>query len=140
MSFEEADGERGRFRFNTTTGELEKIDVPKKLEVAPVFHRDEALDGIHSMLDDKIYHSKSAYKASLKEAGYEVTGGDHLQQPLKRYDPEKHEREIREAAEKAYYDIKYDRIPIDEKSKEINAREEREWKAYQQRQKTTWAR
>ena len=139
MSLEKADGERGMFRFNKETGALERVDAPRKLEVAPVFHRDEALDGIHSMLDDKIYHSKSAYKRSLKEAGYEVTGGDHLQQPVKRYDPEKHEREIRETAEKAYYDIKYDRIPIDEKSKALNAEEERQWKLYQQRQKTNWA-
>jgi len=140
MSLEKADGERGRFRFNEKTNSLEKIDEPRKIEVAPVFHRDEILDGVHSMLDDKMYYSKSAYKQSLKAAGYEITGGDHLQQPVKRYDPEKHEKEIRETAEKAYYDIKYDRIPIDEKSKAINAEEERQWKAYLQRQKTTWAR
>lgn len=44
------------------------------------------------------------------------------------------ESEIKDTAEKAYHDIKYDKIPVSEQQREIYKREEREWKNYKQRQ------
>jgi len=136
--FGEGTDERGAFKFNPETGKVEAFEAKKKSLVnAPAVHGDEILDGVHSMADDKTYYSRSAYKRSLKEQGYEITGGDHLQVKPKQWKPDI--KEIREDAEKAYYDIKYARVPISEKSKQLNLEEERQWKEYQKRQRTKWA-
>lgn len=139
--FGEGTGERGTFI--VIDGKLEPFDPKaeaRRLSAveAPSFVRDEILDGVHSMLDDKIYYSRSAYLNSLKDAGYEVTGGDHLKQETKLWTPD--EEKIRETAEKAYHDIKNDRVEISEESKELNKREEEQWDLYKKRQKTNWAR
>lgn len=82
----------------------------------------------------RIFTSRRKLYDHYKEHGYEVTGGDHLgRKPPepKRSDP----KEIRDMAEKAYYDIKYDKIPIDERSRELCRQEERQYKEYLKRQR-----
>lgn len=127
---------RGRFRYNKETGQLEPVVKEKKVINAPAVHGDEVLDGIHSMLDDKKYYSKSGYRNHIEANNYKVTGGDHLQDQARdraelerHYGSDQHERDIRDAAEKAYYDIKYDRVQYTEKEKQLHIEEERKWKS-----------
>ena len=117
---------RGKFKYNPDTGKMEDYIEPPKPEVnAPTFFKDEILDGLHSMADDKIYYSRSAYLRSLKEQGYEVTGGEHLKD-VKPWTPPTYEQ-VREDTVKAYYDVKYDRVEFTEQQKELHKREEEKW-------------
>lgn len=118
--------EKGKYVFNSETGKLERWVAPKKVEVHTVI-RDEILDGIHSMLDDKVYYSRSAYLNSLKKEGYEVTGGDHLKGPRDVKPPD--DAEIRRHTEQAYFDIKYDRVEFTEKQKQLHKEENEVWAA-----------
>lgn len=45
------------------------------------------------------------------------------------------EREIRDTTEKAYMDIKYNKIPVSEKERAIYTEEERKWKHYERNQR-----
>lgn len=123
--------EKGKYLYNPETKTLEKWIAPKKV-AAPTVIKDEILEGIHSMLDDKIYYSRSEYLRSLKAAGYEVTGGDHLSRnhlsgPPRYEGPA--EQEVRDHVEQAYYDVKYDRVEFSEKQKQLHKEENDKWAA-----------
>jgi len=123
-------GVRGKFKWDEKRSKLVSLEKRKHSEVneSATFHRDEILDGVESPLTGDKFFSMSRYKEHLAESGYEITGGDHLKGKIKyedyRYktDP----KELREDIERAYYDIKYSRIPMTEQEKEANLRELRE--------------
>ena len=135
--FGEGSGERGQFFYNKTTGKLERHEKQRKEVNAPVVHGDEAIDGIESPLTGEKFYSKSALRKHYKERGYIETGGAHLTGKSWGDKPEyKPDRQaIRDDVEKAMMDLKYGRVAIDEKSKQINLEEERQWESYRQRQK-----
>lgn len=115
---------RGKFRYDAKRKKLIKIKEPKKV-IVPFVQTDEVHEGIHSMADDKMYSSKSAYRRSLKEQGYRETGGEHLKdRPYQKTDAEL-EREIREDAERAYHMVKNNEFPFTEKEKQQHIEEER---------------
>jgi len=107
----------------------------QKTDEAPFIQTDE-IPPTESMAtaDREIFTSKRKLFDHYKAHGYECTGGDHLgRTPPK---PKKSTpRELKEMAEKAYYDIKYDKIPIDERSKEICRNEERAYQEFLKRRK-----
>lgn len=117
-------GRRGVFFWNKQTGEFEL--APPKPSIcavnAPFVIRDEIIGGIESMVDGKVYDSKSALRRSYKQHGVIEKGNDRIPRarPQTR---EELEREIREDAEKAFYDLKYDRVEISEWDREQNKRE-----------------
>lgn len=117
-------GRRGKFIWNKEAGEFQ-LAPPKKSQFdvnAPAILRDEIIGGIESMVDGKIYDSKSALRKSYKMHGVIEKGNDRVQRqrPQSR---EELEKEIREDAEKAFYDLKYDRVEISEWDREQNKRE-----------------
>jgi hypothetical protein len=134
-------GRRGVFFWNKETGEFEL--VPPKPSIcavpAPFVISDEIIGGIESMVDGKIYDSKSALRRSYKEQGYIEKGNDRVPR-AKAQSLEELEREIREDAEKAYYDLKYNRVEISEWQREQNNREIQALEAEKRRSKTRWAR
>lgn len=117
-------GRRGVFFWNKQTGEFEL--APPKPSIcavnAPFVIRDEIIGGIESMVDGRVYDSKSALRRSYKAHGVIEKGNDRV--PRQRTQTrEELEKEIREDAEKAFYDLKYDRVEISEWDREQNKRE-----------------
>ncbi len=113
----EGTGERGLFIYNRETKKLEKVHKePKKVVNAPYVLRDEIIGGIESMVTGKIHDSKSSLRREYKAHGMIEKGNDRAPRPKPR-NPEEVYREIREDTEKAYYDLKYDRVPLTEKEK-----------------------
>lgn len=135
--FGEGTQERGAFRYNAETGKCERHEKQRRVVEAPSVHGDEAIDGIESPLTGEKFYSKSALRKHYKEHGYIETGGAHLTGKSWGDKPEyKPDRQaIREDVEKAMMDLKYGRVAIDEKSKQHNIEEERQWESYRQRQK-----
>lgn len=117
-------GRRGVFFWNKEAGEFQLVPPKKSIyDVnAPVVIRDEIIGGIESMVDGRVYDSKSALRRSYKQHGVIEKGNDRI--PRSRTQTrEELEREIREDAEKAFYDLKYDRVEITEWQREQNKRE-----------------
>ena len=138
-------GERGVWFWHwdpiTNKGEMRKKPKPKKPKVvnAPAVHGDEIIGGIESMVDGKIYDSKSRLRKSYKELGYVEKGNDRLPAPRRPTEREIFE-EIREDTEKAFYDLKYGRVPLTEQEKERWNQEQRQLEQERIRAKTRWAR
>lgn len=80
----------------------------------------------------KVFTSKKKLLEHYKAHGFFVKepGTDPLPPQKYKADP----KEIRDAVEKAYMDIKYDRIPIDEKEKAKCLEEERKFREFKRRQ------
>ncbi len=136
-------GVRGLFKFDHDKKELVKIDKAPKIKVeAPHIQTDE-IPPTESMAtaDREMFTSKSKLKAHYKSLGYEITGGDHLnQKPESEAEKkERHRQEIREDVAKTLNDLKYGNIPLTEQEKALAEEEQRQWKAYLKRQKTSWA-
>lgn len=73
---------------------------------------------------ETVFTSKQKYAEHVKEAGYEQMGRPPEPWKLEnkfKTDP----REVRDAVEKAYYDLKYDKVPINEEQRERWKQEER---------------
>lgn len=124
-------GVRGLFRIDPETGECCQIDKPKKIEVAaPMVFTDE-IEPLESMATPhrEIFTSKSRLRRHYKEHGFRESGGDHLRTlGLKtKEEEEAEERAMREDIERAYYDVKYDRVEFSEEEKENHRREQRRW-------------
>lgn len=114
------------WRFNPNTGKVEPISEIERVDPdAPHIITDEIEPTLSMTGTDKIYTSKSQLRKEYKELGFVETGGERNKaQPRAKPD----RQAIREAVEKTYYDIKYDRIPISERERERCKQEER---AYQ---------
>lgn len=140
-------GERGFFKYDHVSGQMVPVESlkPKRQEVnAPNIQTDE-IEPTESWATDegKIFTSRAKLDAHYKEHGYVRTGGEHLKSAQERLEAscpvpstaeiERRRREIREDAEKAYYDIKYDRVPISEKEKQLVKNEERQWESFRRR-------
>lgn len=135
----EGTGERGRFIWDEENHKYVR-ELPKKtVEVnAPYVIRDEIVGGIESWVDGKIYDSKSRLRKSYKENGVIEKGNDRIPWRRHQTDEERY-KDIREDVTKAYYDIKYDRVPLTELEKEKCLREQRQMELAKQRDKTRWA-
>jgi len=127
-------GERGVFYFNRETGKLQEKPIERRERKAPAFIPDD-IAPVVTQADDsgQVFTSRSAYERHLREKGFTVKEKGMFDKlppdPAARISP----KEIREAAEKAYYDAKYGRVPQTEKEKEVCLREERTWKEYKRR-------
>ena len=126
--------ERGNFR--RVNGKLEAFDPEKEKPVvdAPTIITDDIPGGVESMLDGSIYHSMSRYKRHLNDNGYEITGGDHLTGKVPER-PKVNVEELRDEVERSLMDIKYGRIEFSEKEKQLHLEENRNFKAYKERNK-----
>ena len=127
MSIEEGTGERGKFIFKN--GKLQRYRKPRKVVSVEIIG-DEIEGGIESMATHKRqrFTSKRAYRKHLAIHGFRETGGDHLHTPRMtdiQREQEREERDRREDVEKAYYDVKYNRVEFTEQQKENHLREER---------------
>ena len=109
-------GERGKFVFNRETQKLEPLAVERKVVNAPFVLRDEIIEGVESMVTGKVHYSKSSLRREYKAHGMIEKGNDRCPKPKPPSEEEVY-RDIRADTEKAYYDIKYDRIPLTEKEK-----------------------
>lgn len=120
-------GERGIFYWNKETKMLErKSTAEKKQEVnAPFVIKDEIIGGIESMVTGRMHYSKSTLRREYKAHGMIEKGNDRAPIP-KGPTREEHYRDIREDTEKAYYDLKYDRVPLTEREKHQCEMENRE--------------
>jgi len=119
-------GERGLFYWNRETKMLERRAVaPKPVVNAPFVIKDEIIGGIESLVTGKMHYSKSTLRREYKAHGMIEKGNDRAPKP-KGPTAEEHYRDIREDTEKAYYDLKYDRVPLTEKEKHQCEMERRE--------------
>lgn len=126
-------GVRGLFRYDHVNKKLIRIDKPKPATVASPYVHQDTIDPIESMAtqDREMFDSKSAYRRHLKEHGFvESYGHTPKAEPV---DKEKYRKELRETAEKAFYDLKYDRIPLSEKEKELCKQEQRKYQDWKKR-------
>lgn len=83
--------------------------------------------------DREYFTSRSKYYRHLKEHGYHVKeAGEDSTKPVPK-DHEAYVRELKDAAEKAYHDIKNDRIPFTEEEKARWREEERLYQAWKKR-------
>lgn len=125
---------RGMLRWNPKLGRMVRVKCSKKVVNAPAVHDDEIAPTM-SMADSKMYTSKRALRASYKTPserapyGYIETGGEIPKEDI----PEPSEAEIRDDAERSYYDIKYDRVPVSEKERALWAEEQRQADEYKRR-------
>ena len=122
-------GTRGKFRYDKEKRCMVPCDEARRISKAHGVITDE-MEPIESMATPhrEIFTSKSKYRQHLRALGFRETGGAHLQDiPSAKEEEEKTEKEIREDIEKAYYDVKYDRVEFTEAEKEKHRREEREW-------------
>ncbi len=135
----DATGIRGSFIYDRETKTFKPIEKKKGhiTSVAAVYG-DEIVGGIESMVDGKTYYSKSKLRRSYKEQGYIEKGNDRLPIPKQETDEERL-ADIRADAEKAFYDIKYGRVPLTEKEKHEWNEEQRQMELDKKRQKTRWA-
>lgn len=126
----EGQGVRGKFRYDKEAKKLVPYEAPKKVEAHHVQGDETEPFVSHATPDGKVFTSKSAYRRHLKTLGFVETGGAHLEDGarIQREIEEKEERQRREDIEKAYYDVKYDRVEFTEREKEQHLREQREWK------------
>jgi hypothetical protein len=123
-------GERGWFSLNKDTHTLEPYCPGKKNVAAPFVITDE-IEPVMSMTgSDKIYSSKSALRREYKEMGFVEVGPGGNRGNYKPPTKEERMKEIRETVAKSLNDLKYGNVPISEREREINLREEREWQAY----------
>lgn len=128
-------GYRGKFYLDPETGKLLKGEPPKKRSEAAFILPDE-IPETESMAtaDRKKFTSRSKLFEHYREHGYECTGGDHLGQKRELPDPKKERAQLEADAERAYFDIKYDRVPFTEYEKELCRKEENAFQAYKKRQ------
>ncbi len=111
-------GERGLFYWNPETKKMERVPYrPRKVVNAPYVIRDEIIGGIQSQVTGRIYDSKSNLRREYKAMGVIEKGNDRMPRS-KPPSQEEIYRDIREDVEKAYYDLKYDRVPVSEKEKQ----------------------
>lgn len=126
-------GVRGWFRYDSKLKRLVRIEGPKKAAwVAPSIITDE-IAPLESMAtqDREIFTSKAKYRRHLKEHGFVESYG-YVAKPEK-VDLEKKRKELRDTIEKSYYDLKYDRIPLTEKEKEICRQENKKYQDWVKR-------
>ena len=134
------EGIRGRFKFDSATQKLVRIDKPKPLPKIGVITDEIPPTESMATADREIFTSRSKLKAHYKSLGYEITGGDHLGQKADLEEIKRKRRlDIREDVQRAINLVKNNEAPLTEKERQIAKDEEREWKNYKQRQKTTWA-
>lgn len=128
----EGTNDRGLFALNRDTRLLERIEEKKKIDVAAPFVITDEIDPTMSMTgSDNIHTSKKTLRQEYREMGFIETGGQKARPPTR--DIESERRKRREDIEKSMNDLRWNNVPIDEKSKEHNLREEREWQAYKKR-------
>lgn len=119
--------------WNKETQTFEWLKPETKENVAPYIQTDEIEPTEYlGNANREMFTSYAKLKRRCREDGYEITGGDHLNQ--KPPEPPKVDpRAMRDMVEKSFMDIKYDRIPKDERSEQIWKQEERNFQAYKQR-------
>lgn len=129
---EEKDATRGLFVFDTVKQKLVPVTRYKKAPIElPSVITDEIPPTLsHATKEGRVFTSKAKLRQHYRENGCIEVG---KWTPSKYKPVEVDEAAIRDAAEKAYYDIKYDRIPIDEKEKAICLEEERRFKVHKKR-------
>lgn len=129
----EGTGERGLFVLNRQTRKLERVERQKKPEVNAPFVITDEIDPTMSMTGtDKVHTSKATLRREYRELGFIETGGEKEKPPTR--DIEKEREQRREHVAKALNDLRWGNVPIDERSREHNLREEREWQEYKRRQ------
>lgn len=131
---ERGNGERGVFYYNPDTGRIQAKPIERQKAKTHFVIPDE-MAPIVSHVDDSgaVFTSRSAYERHLKEKGFAIKEKGMFSKPPPTPAEKITREEIREAAEKAFYDVKYGRVPLTEKEKERCLREEREWKEYKRR-------
>ena len=130
-------------RYNPDTGEIledpelaerrKRINKPRDAD-APMVITDEIEPTLSMTGSDKIYTSKRKLREEYKEMGFIETGGEKPKPRVRDLEAEKKAR--RDDVERTLYDLKYDRVPVSEESREINRREEREYNEYARRQRS----
>lgn len=130
---------RGVLRWDADKGKFVKLKERPKVIEAPFVITDE-IPETETMVDNS--GRKFTSKAKLREYMHEHNrryGTNYIETGGERAKPEPPKRatyqEIREDVEKAYYDVKYARVPISEQERELCNREEREFQEYAKRQK-----
>ena len=118
---------RGYYRRNKETGIWEEIGEPQKIETHAVITDEIAPMESYATPHREIFTSKSRYRKHLRALGFRETGGKHLEE---KPEPEsvrikRHEEEVARDVERAYFDVKYDRVKFSEAQKEQHLREQR---------------
>jgi hypothetical protein len=128
-------GYRGKFYLDPVTGKLIPGEPPRKVSETAFVLPDE-IPETESMAtaEGKRFTSRSRLFEHYRQHGYECTGGDHLGVRPEPPDPKKQMEELRADAERAYFDIKYDRVQSTEYEKELCRQEENAFQAYKKRQ------
>jgi len=120
---------RGKIgKFNKATGKVEWWDLsepsPPKEVNAPYVHSDEIQPTMsHATSEGLMFESKSKLRAHYKQHGYEERGCAPEYKLPERPKPDR--EQIRRDVEKSYYDIKYDRVPISERERQVCREEQR---------------
>lgn len=126
-------GERGWFSLNKETHTLEPYCPGKRTNSAPFVITDEIAPVMSMTGSDKIYTSKSALRREYKEMGFIEVGADRVRgEAPKPISKDERMKEIRDTVAKSINDLRYGNVPISEKERELNLREERQWQSYKQ--------
>lgn len=97
--------EKGKWKWSEKECKLIPCVEEKKRAVAPFVHVDE-MAPLESMIDGKIYESKSALRAHYKAAGVIEKGNDKASGPDRKTRTHEYERKLQEDAEQLYYEIR----------------------------------
>lgn len=123
--------ERGHWRYNKATRQLEPIDTRRIDIEAPSVIDDEIPPTVsHATSEGLVFTSKRALRAHYKQHGMIETGGQRLKiSPRKGADPV----EVRDAVAKAINDIRYDNAFFTEKEKQVCKEEMRQYESWKRR-------
>lgn len=118
---------RGLFRWNPDTRKMEPVKKAKKIQVHELITDEMEPMESYADINKPVFTSKSAYRRHLRSKGYVETGGDHLNErpESQEVQDKRHEEEVRQDVERAYFDVKYDRIQFSDREKELHLREQR---------------
>lgn len=109
---------RGHFTINKETGELIPVEKSKPKQVTTVIE-DTIPGGLESMVDGKIYDSKSALRAHYKRAGVIEKGNDHVYLKKEHWsETEEYQRKLQEDSERAWYEVRDGMAPLTELDRE----------------------
>ena len=102
--------EKGKWKWCDKECKLIPCTEEKKRQQSPFVHIDE-MAPIESMVNGKIYDSKSALRAHYKAAGVIEKGNDKAPGPNLRERSDEYDRKLQEDAERLYYEIRDNNCP-----------------------------
>lgn len=109
---------RGKWTYDKNTGKIVPFEEKKKENLSAYVQQD-SIEPLESMVDGKIYESKSALRAHYKQAGVIEKGNDRNTVPKVHWSQEReYQEKLEEDAVRTWYAVRDGMAPLTELDKE----------------------